>query len=62
MCIDSIDTLCIVTEYCANGSLDKYIKNNEIDKTTILRLIKGIANGMANLARQGVVSVMKCCD
>jgi len=47
--------LCMVTAYCANGSLDKYLRNNEISKEQQLKWIKGIALGMFHLTKEGTV-------
>lgn len=56
---ESFDTLCLVTEYCANGSLDRYIKSHpNMPGKICSQLIKGIAIGMSHLAKQGVVSVV----
>jgi len=41
---------CIVTEYCPNGSLAAYLKENpDVDGDTLLSFIRGIAAGMLHL-------------
>ena len=39
-------------EYCAAGSLDKYLKSDkELSIETVYKLIRGIASGMLHLAK-----------
>lgn len=46
ICTGREDELCIVTEYCANGSLDKYLKSKKpLTKLMISKLLRGIAAG-----------------
>src|SRR5690349_20526031 len=47
--------LCLVTEYCSNGSLDKYLKSTKpMDKLLIVKLLRGIAAGMYHLTKEGI--------
>eukprot|EP01118_Nematostelium_gracile_P007900 TRINITY_DN2593_c0_g1_i2.p1 TRINITY_DN2593_c0_g1~~TRINITY_DN2593_c0_g1_i2.p1 ORF type:complete len:538 (-),score=79.16 TRINITY_DN2593_c0_g1_i2:32-1645(-) len=52
-----IEPLSIVTEYCANGSLDVHLKNKAVLINMVMRIafLKSIAAGMNHLARQNIV-------
>ena len=56
-CTSNSSELCIVTEYCANRSLDKYIQVHKkaISVEQNVKWINGIAAGMYHLAKEGVV-------
>ena len=46
VCTSSVEELCIVTPYCPNGSLFKFLRtSNKITKSRALKLLKGIAAG-----------------
>lgn len=55
VCSEEIEKFCIVTEFCNEGSIDKYLNIHNPSKIERLQWIKGIAAGMAHLAREGVV-------
>lgn len=58
VCCSDIEKLCLVTEFCANGSLDKYIHSHPpLKKKIVFNLIKGIAVGMTHLTKEGVVNL-----
>lgn len=58
VCCSDIEKLCLVTEFCVNGSLDKYIHSRPpLKKKIVYNLIKGIAVGMTHLTKEGVVSI-----
>lgn len=55
-CCSDLDNLCLVTEFCKNGSMDIYIQNNPpMTKTIAFEVIKSIAAGMTHLANEGIV-------
>ena len=47
--------LCIVTDYMASGSLDKYLKEREPDAASVINFCKGIAAGMMHLHLENIV-------
>jgi len=55
VCAQDENQLCTVTGFCSNGSLDKYLRKNEILNEQKMRWIGGIAKGMFHLAREGYV-------
>lgn len=59
ICSVEIDKLCIVTEFCPNGSILSYMKLNKPSNDEKRAWIEGIAAGMAHLAKEEVVQLIK---
>jgi serine/threonine protein kinase len=51
----NLSSLCIVSEFCSNGALNKYVKDHAISKIEMLKIMKGIVAGMVRLAKDNVV-------
>jgi serine/threonine protein kinase len=50
------EPLVILTELCSNGSVHEYIKKNgDLDRQTVMHIVKGVASGMSHLHGQGIV-------
>jgi serine/threonine protein kinase len=50
------DPVCIILEYCANGSLlDYLIKHPNLDKTQLIKIVKGVALGMLHLHEESII-------
>ena len=51
----TLNSLCIITEYCAKGALNKYLQTNQLSNSDILQIMQGIAAGMRHLAKEKII-------
>jgi serine/threonine protein kinase len=55
-CTQNANELCLVMEFCSNGSLERMLRTNyNIPQVMKLRWIKGIAAGLYHLSKVGLV-------